>query len=62
MPGIPGRIIFRRYDSVLGELFGTKPNNASQIKLFIFQFLERLWHNDLNQSQKSGSDIGNRAP
>ena len=36
------QIIFGRYDSIHGELFGTEPNNASHIRLFIFQFLERF--------------------
>ena len=34
------QIIFKIYDSVHGELFGTQSNNASQIKLFIFQMLK----------------------
>ena len=55
-------IIFGRYDSVHRELFGIEPNNVSQIRLFIFQFLERFWHNDLGRSRKSGFDLGNRHP
>ena len=43
-------IIFGRYDSIHGELFRTKSNNASQIRLLIFQFLERFEHNDLGWS------------
>ena len=34
------QIIFRRCDSVHGELFGIEPNNASQIRIIVFKFLE----------------------
>ena len=37
------QIIFWRYDSIHRELFEIELNNARQIRLFTFQFLERFW-------------------
>ena len=51
------QIIFERCDSIHGKLFKIKLNNASQIRLLFFQFLENFWHNDLGQSQNSGPNM-----